>query len=293
MPFASQEALSHPCQRAFAGHAAKRRPQEGGSSLKYDTIVLAKEGRIATIRMNEPKALNPLSVKTVAEISDAFNDVAKDDKIRVVILTGTGRAFSAGGDLKAMLDFFSQNPSQIQEELQHSHMTVVRMRKMEKPIIAAINGLCFGAALDFILACDIRISSTEGKFCEAYLRVALTPGNGAMYWLQRYIGFGRALDMILNSKTIDADEALRIGLVDYVVPPDKLAEKVKEQAEWFANGPPKQFGLVKRTMLRAANADFETEQMWTTYEQAVHGFLHPHTQEAIKAFVEKREPKYD
>jgi 2-(1,2-epoxy-1,2-dihydrophenyl)acetyl-CoA isomerase len=261
--------------------------------MSYDEIVLTKEDSIATIRLNQPKLLNPLSVKTVAELSDAIDDVARDSDVRAVILTGTGRAFSAGGDLKAMTDFFGMSPSQIQEELQNSHLTVVRMRKLEKPIIAAINGLCHGAALDFILACDIRISSTEATYCEAYLRVALTPGNGAMYWLPRYIGFGRALDMILNSKTIDATEALRIGLVDYVVPPDKLDETAKEQANRFARGPVKQIGLVKRTMLRAAHADFETEQMWTTYEQAVHGFLHPHTQEAIRAFQEKRKPKFD
>jgi 2-(1,2-epoxy-1,2-dihydrophenyl)acetyl-CoA isomerase len=261
--------------------------------LDYQNIVFSKEGRVATIRLNRRESLNPLSVKTVSEISDAVNDVARDDKIMAIILTGTGRAFSAGGDLKAMVDFFALNPSQIQEELQTSHLTVLRMRKLEKPIIAAINGLCHGAALDFILACDIRISSAEARFCEAYLRVALTPGNGAMYWLPRYIGFGRALDMILNSKTLDADEALRIGLVDYVVSQDKLEEAAAEQASKLARGPTKQIGLVKRTMLRAAHADFETEQMWTTYEQAVHGFLHPHTQEAIKAFLEKREPEFE
>lgn len=261
--------------------------------MNYQNIVFSKEGRVATIRMNQPQLLNPLSVKTVSEISDAVNDVARDDKIMAIILTGTGRAFSAGGDLKAMVDFFTLNPGQIQEELQTSHLTVLRMRKLEKPIIAVINGLCYGAALDFILACDIRISSAEAKFCEAYLRVALTPGNGAMYWLPRYIGFGRALDMILNSKTLDADEALRIGLVDYVVTQDKLEEAAREQANKLAHGPMKQIGLVKRIMLRAAHADFETEQIWTTYEQAVHGFLHPHTQEAIKAFLEKREPEFE
>lgn len=259
--------------------------------MEYNKILYSQKGGVATIIMNDPDRLNPLTVDLLSEVQDALKRIEEDEGVRVAVITGAGRAFSAGGDIANMAKWGEANPWELQETLHKVHHSVVLMRKLEKPIIAHINGHAFGAGLDFIMACDIRIASSEAKFCEAYLRLALSPGMGALYMLPRFVGLGRALNMILTSKEIDAQEAERIGLVDVVVPPDKLAETVGVYAERFANGPTKAIGVAKRALLRGLSSDLETEQNWTAYEQAVQ-FLSRDTREGMTAFLEKRKPRY-
>lgn len=259
--------------------------------MEYEHIAYSQEDSIGIITLNEPKKLNPLSLETCYEVIDVINKVEHDNGIKVLIIRGAGRAFSAGGDVGPMIEFAKKVPGDLQERLHKAHMMAVRLTKLEKIVLAQIHGLAYGAGLDLTLSCDLRIASSDAKFCEAYLKVGLSPGMGALYMLPRYVGLGRALKLILTSEAIDAAEAERIGLVDIVVPPEKLEETTMDLARRFANGPSKGLGVTKKAIFRGLSSNFEMEQCWTSYEQT-NQFLGKDTQEGMKSFLEKREPKF-
>jgi enoyl-CoA hydratase/carnithine racemase len=231
-----------------------------------------KDGAIATITLNRPKARNAYSSAMVDELIAALDEAALDTEVRAVLVTGAGPAFSAGGDLKAMRDkqgMFAGDPVELRDNYQRGLQAVPRrFDSFEKPVIAAINGHAIGAGLDLALMCDIRVGSSKAKFGSTFAKVGLIPGDGGAYLLRRIVGFSKAVEMILTAKIIGADEALEIGLVNQVVAPDDVVEVAREQAEQIALLPPKAVKSAKAALYRTVDRDIETSLQITAALQA-------------------------
>jgi len=216
--------------------------------------------------------------------------VAGDDTIRAMILTGAGRSFSAGGDAKKDIDPLRQK-SPIEFNAYFSHVpTLYRgLMDIEKPVIAAINGYAVGAGMDLTLACDIRIAAEDAKMGEFFVRMGLCP-EAAPYLLPRLVGLGRAKVISLLGDLVNAREAEQMGLVDKVVPPDKLMSSAEELAKRLANGP-KAIGIIKKAINESLKMDFSSSMDYVTrlMYQLVHTDDH---KEAVTAYLEKRPPVF-
>ena len=225
-------------------------------------ILYEVEDAIATITLNRPDARNAYSEAMVTDLVGALDRAEIDDEVRVVIVTGAGSAFCAGGDLKAMREhtgMFAGDPVELRQKYIRGIQSIPRrFDSFEKPTIAAINGAAIGAGLGLALMCDLRITSERAKFGSTFARVGLIPGDGGAYLLTRIVGFSRALELILTARVIDAQEASRIDLVHRVVAPDTLHNTAKETAEHIASLPPKAVRMAKTALYRSVDRDLET-----------------------------------
>ncbi len=232
-------------------------PEYKMSHLLYDV-----EETIATITLNRPEASNAYSSKMVRELVNALDEAEGDDEVRVVIVTGAGRSFCAGGDLKAMRDrtgMFSGDPVELRDKYLRGIQTIPRrFDSFEKPTIAAINGAAIGAGLGLAATCDLRISAEGAKFGSTFARVGLIPGDGGAYLLTRVVGFSRALELILTAEIIDARRALDIDLVHRVVPDEEVMDEARKVARQIASLPPKAVRTAKAALYRSVDRDLET-----------------------------------
>ncbi|AXF55187.1 enoyl-CoA hydratase/isomerase family protein [Salicibibacter kimchii] len=269
-----------------------------------DLLFEVKDG-IATITLNRPDSLNAFSVKMIEDWIDALEEVRDNDDIRVLVLTGTGKAFCAGGDLKTMKngqgflnkdgyeekDFSSTGLNRKNSLWKHVQRIPLLMEEIDKPTIAAINGDAIGAGLDMTLQCDIRIASEHARFGEGYVKVGLVPGDGGGYYLPRIVGLDRALEMLWTGKIIDSAEAAEIGLVTRVVTSENLLDESYTLASKIAQGPQQAIRLMKRTVYQGLKTDLRTSL------DQVSSFMglvteHPDYQEGLNAIIEKRKPKF-
>ncbi len=227
------------------------------SDILYET-----RENIAQITLNRPEARNAYSDEMVAELVASLDRAEADENVRALIITGAGRSFCAGGDLKAMRDrtgMFGGDPIELRRKYLQGIQTIPRrFDSFEKPTIAAINGAAIGAGLGLALACDIRVSSEGAKFGSTFARVGVIPGDGGAYLLNRVVGFARALEMILTARVIDADEALKIDLVHHVVPQEQVLERAGQIASEIAALPPKAVQTAKTALYRSVDRDLET-----------------------------------
>ncbi len=192
--------------------------------MAYENIIFEKEENIAVITFNRPEAMNALNNQTRAEFAEAIAEVAADDEIKVLILTGSGKAFVAGSDIKEFnktTPFMAHNIQRLGEMVE----------KLTKPVIAAVNGFCLGGGCEIAMGCDIIIASEKAKFGQTEINIGIIPGGGGTQRLQRLIGPCRAKELIFTGDIIRADEADRIGLVNRVVPMDELMPAAKEMAK--------------------------------------------------------------
>ncbi len=258
--------------------------------MNYETIILTREDGIATLMLNRPDKLNPMSDLMITELCDVTNELKADTSVKVVIVTGSGRAFSAGGDLNAEI-FTTPSSIELKRVLNRAHQYLFNLRIMEKPVIASVNGLAVGGGCDLALACDIRIASETAKFSVAYVNVGLHPDLGASYLLAPLVGFGKACELIFTGKMIDAKEAERIGMVNQVVPANQLTSATMEMARSIARGPSIAIGYAKTSIYESWNRDILSNQeneariqavVWTTED----------SREGIRAFAEKRKPNF-
>jgi len=262
---------------------------EGG----YTTILLERVNGVAKITLNRPHVLNAMNPKMGEELNDALKVVAEDPKARAVLITGAGRAFCAGGDIKEDLTPLSRKtPMELREYLARNQMITRRIAEMEKPVVAGVNGVAVGAGCDIALACDIRIASDEAKFGEFYIRRGLIPDLGGIYYLPRLIGLGRAKLLVFTGDLIGASEAERMGLVDVVIPKDQFEEAVNKLVSRLASGPTKAIAMAKLALNRSLHMDLESSLDYVTGLMAMLVQTRDH-QEGIKAFLEKREPIYE
>lgn len=244
---------------------------------------------ILTITLDRPDALNAFDRAMKEELLAALKAAERDRATRVLIITGAGRAFSAGQDLKERQE---PGAADLTAELRTRYNPLIlAMRRLEKPIIAAVNGVAAGAGCSLALACDLVVASEEARFIQAFSRVGLVPDTGSTWFLPRLIGYARAAEMTFLAEPMDAATAERLGLVNRVLPADRLMEETRALAERLAKSAPLALALTKRALNRALGADLASQLDYEAQLQGVAGASADHA-EGVAAFVGKRAPAF-
>lgn len=257
--------------------------------MTYETIEFVGQDGVATITLNRPSTLNAFTDRMIAEATDAFRQCGRDHAVRCVVLTGAGRGFSSGqdlGDIRGRADF------SIGDHLRQGYHRLIRqMVALDKPIVAAVNGIAAGAGFGVALAADIRLASDKAAFMLAFSRVGLIPDSGVNWFLPRLIGYGRAYELALTAERISAERALALGLVNRVVPGEQLPEVAAAFAGQLARGPALAYGLTKRAMLKSQGQSLDEALEYEAQLQELAG-RSDDSREGIQAFLEKREPRF-
>jgi 2-(1,2-epoxy-1,2-dihydrophenyl)acetyl-CoA isomerase len=245
--------------------------------------------RVATITLDRPDALNALTIGMKGELLAAFRTVARDRAIRAVVLTGAGRAFCAGQDLKERL---ASDAPPLAVEVRERYNPIVRaMRDLDQPIVGAINGVAAGAGASLALACDLRVAAEAATFALAFGRIGLVPDSGATWFLPRLVGQAKAAELALLSEPLSAAEAERWGLVSRVVPTDRVLEEARAMALRLAALAPVALALTKHALDRSWGRDLPTALEDEAYLQGIAGATQDHA-EGLAAFLEKRPPRF-
>lgn len=244
---------------------------------------------VATITLNRPEVYNALNDEITFELQDALKAVAKDEAVRVVVLTGAGKAFCSGQDLKAAS---GQQKRSFQDSLQKRYNPIIRaMRSLPKPIICRLNGVAAGAGASLALACDIIVASEEASLIEIFINIGLVPDSGSSYFLPRLIGTARAFELCAMGQRVKAAEAFTMGLVNKVCPSDQLDHTVQGFTSYFATAPTKSVGLIKKMLNRSSTATLEDMLEYEAYCQEIAGQSEDY-KEGVTAFLEKRKPSF-
>jgi len=260
------------------------------SSGNSQNVILVIDDGIATITLNRPDKSNAMSPELMDDLANILQAVARDNNVRAVVITGTGRSFSAGGDIKKDIEpLGTMTPQQFDDFFHMVDTMYLSVLDMEKPVIAAINGYAVAGGLELALCCDIRIAADDAHLGAIFVRMGLCPEVG-LYLMPRLIGLGRSKLLAMTGNIIDAKEAERIGLVDMVVPADSLLTSALSLASKLAHGP-RAIGLIKKAINDAMTMElraFMTYSKRLTYELA-HTADH---KEALEAFLMKRPPNF-
>ena len=260
--------------------------------MKYTTVRYDIEDKIGIITLDRPKSHNALSFKMKEEIMGLFDQIEKDDRIRVVILTGGEKAFCSGADIKERLSvqedttqydyYFSQKIA---------HLFYLRIENFEKPVIAAISGVAIGGGCELSMVCDLRIASQTARFGLPEVKIGMIPAAGGTQRLSRFIGITKAKELLYTGEFIDADEAYRVGLVNSVVPVNDLMTAAKAMAEKIVKNPPLPVKFAKRTVNTGSQLDLSSALDYETLCASLLSCSEDRS-EGFKAFMEKRKPDY-
>ena len=263
------------------------------SETGYETITVEKKESVGKITLNRPSALNAINDAMGEELNFALKEAERDEKMRCLVITGAGRAFCAGEDVSSLKERYGRgfHPSLGDHLRKKYHPMIMRIRNMEKPVIGRLNGIAAGSGASLALACDIRIASEEAGLRQAFIGVGLVPDSGSSWFLTRLLGPGKALELIMTGETIKAKDAESLGLVNEVVPAAELDRTVDDLAHRLAAGPTKALGLSKRVVNRVSTLDLADALEYEAVHQNIAGRTSDHL-EAIKAFLEKRQPKF-
>jgi len=279
----------------LGGHAARGRRVRRTETARMDEAVLLREATagVVTLTLNRPAKLNALNEEITEALIAALRAAGGDPSIRAIVLRGNGRAFSAGQDLEAFVRLkASATPVSVAEHLRRGYNVVATLvRSIEKPVIASLNGIAAGVGLSLALACDLRIAAEDAELTLGFSKIGLIPDGGGSFMLPLLAGLGRALELAWTSDKIDAAEALRLGLVNRVVPADRLAEETQRYAERFAGLSPVALALTKRAFNRSVMPNFERwlDEEAELQEEAAAG---PDLMEGVNAFMAKRAPAF-
>ena len=257
--------------------------------MSYKAIKFELSDCIATVTFNRPDRLNAINEDMRDDFTSLFTELQTNEDIGVVIFTGAGRAFSAGGDI----EYFERDWSTRKFRAENHRLTQFfdELELIEKPVLAAINGPCTGAGLQITLSCDIRVASDQAKFGFLENNIGLIPGAGGCSRLVKLIGYGKAKELIFTGEMISAVEAERIGLVNRVVPHDELMSRTRALAEHLLTRAPEALGLAKRILWHSVTSDFATGRMLEALAQSVLVKSKDH-REGIRAFRQKRRPEF-
>ena len=252
--------------------------------MAYESMIFEKEDNIATLTFNRPDARNAVNNQVRAEFASPIEEIEADDEIRVMILTGKGKAFASGVDIK---EFNQTTPY-------HAHNLYrlgERVEKLPKPVIAAVNGYCLGGGNEIAMGCDIIIASERAKFGQPELNIGIIPGGGATQRLPRLIGVYKAKELIFTSDIITAEEAFKLGMINRVVPEDQLMETAKEIAKKIAVKSPAALKLAKQAINYGMQTSLESGLKYE-YELYSLSLSLEDKAEGVNAFIEKRAPKF-
>ena len=264
--------------------------------MTSDLINLEVADGVATITLNRPDRLNALGGVMRTQLYRALEALEADPQARVVMITGAGRAFCSGGDLKEMSERRQSDGSSGMEArpgdfLPMRDRILAKLQDMPKPVIAAVNGIAAGAGMNLALGCDLRIASERAAFGEVFVKRGLHPDWGGTWLLPRLVGMAKAMELILFGDVIPAEEAHRLGIVNKVVPHEDFAAEAADWARRLAEGPPIAMGLAKRGVYRNLAADLASALEYETFAQQI-AWASEDAEEGIRAFVEKRHPKF-
>jgi 2-(1,2-epoxy-1,2-dihydrophenyl)acetyl-CoA isomerase len=261
--------------------------------MELQTVKYELKDNVATITMNRPDALNALSAQLTADLDAAFRQTILDGA-RAAILTGSGRAFCSGGDLREMQSMWEKEgriEAFLEEPLGILHGVIRLIRELPLPVVAAVNGVCAGAGVNFALACDIVIAAEDASFREAFVRIGLSPDCGGTFFLPRAIGEKLAAELLMTGDAVSAERALRIGMVNHVVQPQLLEIEAFKMAAKLAAGPTGAIARVKQMM----NASFSNDlaaQLALEHECQIESGKSADFKEGVAAFFEKRPPNF-
>ncbi|HYV95095.1 MAG TPA: enoyl-CoA hydratase-related protein [Chitinophagales bacterium] len=255
----------------------------------FETIVLDKKDGKALIKLNRPEVYNAFNEQMKKELQDALKDVEKDKAVRAVIITGEGKAFCSGQDLKEVMNLPNRS---FKESLNTGYNPIIRaMRNLPKPIICRLNGVAAGAGCSLALACDVIIAAEEASMTEIFINVGLVLDSGSSYFLPRIVGSARAFELATTGRKISAKEAFDFGIVNKVVPLNQLDAAVEEVATYYANAPTKAIGLMKKMLNKSFHSDLDTMLDYEAYCQEIAGNS-ADNKEGVGAFLEKRKPNF-
>lgn len=257
--------------------------------MSYEAILVEKIDSVCRITLNQPKKLNALSTIMMDELLQVTAEVAEDPSVRCVILTGAGRGFSSGADLSDPSTMPKPGqPIDLGAALEKRYNPLLeRIRAMQKPVVAAINGMAAGAGCNIALACDIILCADDAKFLQAFVNIALVPDAGGTWTIPRLIGRARAMQWMMTGEIIDADTASNWGLVNAVYPADALADEAMALAQRLAAGPTATIGRIK-SLLDAAENNTLTEQLHAERVEQKDCGMSPNFMEGVSAFMQKR-----
>lgn len=255
-----------------------------------ESIKLEIINGVAQIRLNRPKALNSFNKEMTLRLQEILEEVDLNKEIRAVMITGEGKAFSAGQDLKEVMDK-DKNPG-FEKILEEGYNPIIRLiRSIKKPFLAAVNGVAAGAGANIALACDIVVASEEASFIQAFSKIGLVPDSGGTYFLPRLIGFQKAAALMMLGDKVGAEEAERIGMIYKFFSKEEFAEKTTELAERLAKMPTKALGLTKELLNQSQNISLDAQlDMESNYQ--IKSAKSADHQEGITAFMERRKPEF-
>ncbi|HEV2358562.1 MAG TPA: enoyl-CoA hydratase-related protein [bacterium] len=254
----------------------------------YETVLTDDRNGVRVITLNRPDVLNAFDARLGEELLDALAAADAAAEVRCLVVTGAGRAFCSGADLRG----HTPGETSLGALLRSRYNRIItRLRTIEKPVIAAVNGVAAGAGCNLALAADLRVASERAGFIEVFTRVGLIPDSGGTWLLPRLVGLGRALELMFFAEPVDAAAAERIGLVNRVVPHDELMPRTLEWAQRLAQGPTRAYGLIKRGVDRALALDLRGALEYEAYLQEIAGRSEDH-REGVAAFLAKRAPSY-
>jgi enoyl-CoA hydratase len=256
--------------------------------MTYKNILLETDGKIGIVKINRPELLNAVNIETILELEQAMHGFNDNKDIYVIIITGEGKSFVSGSDIARLAEMDSVKA----REYSFTGQRVLSfIENMEKPVIAAVNGYALGSGCELTMACDIRVASEKAKFGQPEVKLGLIPGHAGTQRLARLVGVGKAKELIFTGDLIDSLEALRIGLVNKVVPPDKLIEETKNIANKIIEVGPTAVHFAKTVINRGIDTNMSTAQ---SYEMEAFSILFStaEAKEGMKAFLEKRKAKW-
>jgi 2-(1,2-epoxy-1,2-dihydrophenyl)acetyl-CoA isomerase len=257
--------------------------------MGYQTLLVERSGAVVTVTLNRPEARNALDMTMRRELVAALDEVEADPSARVVVLTGAGGHFCAGGDVKSMRT--SSTAAEGRARVAALNQLVMRLVEFPLPVVAMVDGFAVGAGCNLALCCDLIIASDRARFGEVFGKIGLVPDGGGSWLLSRVVGLPRAKELIFTADIVDAAEAARIGLVNRVVPASELREATRALAERIAQGPPKVLAMAKHMVNRAAASDLATALDVEAFSQAI-AITGDEHREGLAAFFEKRPAKF-
>jgi enoyl-CoA hydratase/carnithine racemase len=260
--------------------------------MSYENLDITEDSGIVTVKLNRPEKLNALVGHMRRDLAEALEQAGSDRSVRVVVITGAGRAFCAGGDIARAVELMDQNNSEeFARLLGAARRVVTAIRGMTKPVIASVNGPASGAGCNLALACDLRIASESATFSQSFVKIGFQPDWGGTYFLPRLVPSNKACEMFFLGDSIDAREALRLSLVNWVVADEALESETRRLAERLRDAPPISIASAKQAVYMGQHEDLETMLRYEV-EGQMRCFESRDGKEGLRAFLEKRAPRF-